>query len=203
MDFGQPVPIAETMEFGPVEPGTGWLTGHGCADDVSIMDDDGAMLPDGCLGEIVIRGESVADGYHGLATPTFSAGELRTSDAGFVWDGQLYVLGRMGDSIKVSGRSIYMEDLDAKVASATGLNPSRLCVVGATQERGTSVAVFAEAKPGPWRETAYAFLSTELGPGPEIHIITGTSGMIKRTSSGKPRRRHMWQTLRAYNQSCT
>jgi fatty-acyl-CoA synthase len=199
MEFGQPVPIEETMEFGPVEPGAGWLTGHGQADDVFIADDDGTPLPDGCLGEIVVRGASVAEGYHRLDSRTFSAGELRTSDAGFRTGGELYVLGRMGDSIKVSGRSVYMEDLDAKVASATGLNPAKLCVVGAAHAAGgTGVAVFAEARPGPWQDAASAFLRTELGTGPDIRIIAGTSGLIKRTSSGKPRRRHMWRILLSY-----
>ncbi len=196
-EFGQPVPIEETTEFGPVEPGAGWLTGHGSADGVLILDDDGQPLPGGCLGEIAVRGASVASGYHGLEARALGAGELRTSDAGFLLDGQLYVLGRMGDSIKVNGRSVYMEDLDAKVASATGLSPSRLCLVGSTQAGRTGVAMFAEAEPGPWRETALAFLRTELGAGPDIQIITGEPGLLKRTSSGKPRRRHMWQTLRS------
>ena len=197
MEFGQPVPIEETMEFGPVEPGAGWLAGHGHADDVCILDDKGEPLPDGCLGEIAVRGASVASGYHGLDARTFGAGELRTSDAGFLLDGQLYVLGRMGDSIKINGRSVYMEDLDAKVASATGLSPGRLCVVGTTQAGRTGVAVFAEAETGPWRATARAFLRTELGAGPDIQIIAGEPGLLKRTSSGKPRRRHIWQTLRS------
>jgi fatty-acyl-CoA synthase len=195
-EFGQPVPIKETMEFGPVEPGAGWLAGHGRADDVLILDDDGEPLPDGCLGEIAVRGASVASGYHGLGARAIGAGELRTSDAGFLLDTQLYVLGRMGDSIKVNGRSVYMEDLDAKVAAATGLSPGRLCVVGATQAGRIGVAVIAEAEPGQWQDTARAFLRTELGTGPDIQIITGEPGLLKRTSSGKPRRRYMWQTLR-------
>jgi acyl-CoA synthetase (AMP-forming)/AMP-acid ligase II len=203
--FGQPVPIVETVEldpvsgpaFGAIEPGAGWLAGHGRAGDLHVIDDDGTPLPDGWLGEIVVRGASVAAGYDGLDSPRFSAGELRTADAGFLLDGHLYVLGRMGDSIKVSGRSVYMEDLDAKVAVATGLSAARLCVVGATQAARTGLAVFAEAKPGPWQDAACAFLRAELGMGLDIQVVTGTRGLIKRTSSGKPRRRHMWQMLRS------
>jgi fatty-acyl-CoA synthase len=194
MRFGQRVSITQTRLLGPADPGPGWLPAHGLARDLRILDDNHDPLPDGYLGEIAIRGASVAAGYHKLASPAFASGELRTADAGFIIDGQLYVLGRMGDSIKVNGRSVYMEDLDARVCAATGLNPGRLCVVGTTHNGRTGVAVFAEVAPGPWQDAARAFLRTELGAGPDIAVIPGKSGLIKRTSSGKPRRRHMWLT---------
>jgi acyl-CoA synthetase (AMP-forming)/AMP-acid ligase II len=190
------------MQTTALGPGTvlpndqGWLTGHGPAAGVRILDDDGGPLPDGWLGEIAVRGKSVAAGYHGPGSRTFSSGELRTADAGFVLGGHLYVLGRMGDSIKVSGRSVFMEDLDARAAAVSGLSPDRLCVVGDTRGPRTGLAVFAEAEPGPWQEAVLRFLRAELGPGLEIEIITGRRGLLKRTTSGKPRRRHMWQALR-------
>jgi len=211
--FGQPVPVTETTEFAPVGPdagrlagqgwlagqgrlaGQGWLAGHGWADGVRILDDDGAPLPDGWLGEIAVSGASVTAGYHGLSSVTHRSGELRTADAGFVLGGQLYVLGRMGDSIKVSGRSVFMEDLDARVATASGLSPGRLCVVGATRGPRPGLAVFAEADPGPWQDAVLRFLRAELGTSLDIQIITGKRGLLKRTTSGKPRRRHMWQAL--------
>ena len=205
--FGQPVPIVDTMEFAPPVPGAAqetvhdwraghdWLTGHGRPDGVRIVDDDGAPLPDGWLGEIAVSGASVAAGYHGPGSRTFGPGELRTADAGFVLGGQLYVLGRMGDSIKVSGRSIFMEDLDAKVAAAAGLSVGRLCVVGTTRGPRAGLAVFAEAEPGPWQGSVLRFLRAELGAEPDIKVVAGERGLIKRTTSGKPRRRHMWQAL--------
>jgi fatty-acyl-CoA synthase len=205
--FGEPVQVTETMEFAPVGPdagrlvgqerlaGQGWLAGHGWADGVRILDDDGAPLPDGWLGEIAVSGASVTTGYHGLSSRTHRSGELRTADAGFVLGGHLYVLGRMGDSIKVSGRSVFMEDLDARVAMASGLSPGRLCVVGATRGPRPGIAVFAEADPGPWKDAVLRFLRAELGASLDIQIITGERGLLKRTTSGKPRRRHMWQAL--------
>jgi hypothetical protein len=36
-------------------------------------------------------------------------------------------------------------------------------------------------------------MRTELGPDPEIAVIAGERGLIRRTSSGKPQRRAMWQ----------
>lgn len=205
--FGEKVLIEETADLGEgeAEPGTGWLVGHGGpaeGDDieVGIADEDGQPLSDGVLGEIVVSGTSVARGYHagrvGRST-RFADGRLWTGDAGFLHDGHLYVLGRMGESLKVRGRSVYVEDLDAKVAAAAGLGKGRVAVVGMNEGGRVGVAIFAEAEVGPWTEKATRALRSELGPEPVVTIVAGPRGLVQRTSSGKPRRRHMWQQLQA------
>jgi fatty-acyl-CoA synthase len=198
MRFGEPVTVLETGVLVPDEPdtdagGAGWLTGHGLpsrADGVGVRIEDsgGTPLPGGTLGEIVVTGGSVADGY--LGEPPLG-GVLRTGDAGFVLDGDLYVLGRMGDSLKVRARSVYVEDLDAKASAAAGLD--RLAVIGVTDGGQPCVAVFAEARPGPWAGRVREALRAELGPEPAITVIAGPRGLIRRTPSGKPRRREMWR----------
>jgi fatty-acyl-CoA synthase len=205
--FGSPVPVAEAAQLGdvPVPPGSGWLVGHGRpADDadvsVRIAGPSGAALPDGHLGEIVVGGASVAGGYHAGAGQTagatrFADGELWTGDGGFFYGGELYVLGRMGDSLKLLGRSVYVEDLDAKAAGAAGLDRGRICVVAAAVGGRAAVTVFAEAADGPWRAAVLSALRRELGQEPSLAVVCGQRGLIKRTSSGKPRRRHMWQLL--------
>src|SRR5258707_6477788 len=95
-----PVPDDETA--GDAD-GAGWLTGHGLPEPgdgvgVEVVDVDGTALPGGTLGEIAVTGQSLAVGYVG--DEPFGA-RLRTGDAGFVHDGDLYVLGRMGDSLKI------------------------------------------------------------------------------------------------------
>jgi fatty-acyl-CoA synthase len=203
--FGEVVPIVEVARVGdaPVAPGSGWLIGHGRPADgdnvgVWIAGEDGKPLPDGHLGEIVVTGASVAVGYHAGRTggaTRFSGGELWTGDGGFFDGGELYVLGRMGDSLKLRGRSVYVEDLDAKVATAAGLDKGKILAVG-SMDRGRAVlAVFAEARPGPWRDDVIGALREELGPESVLTIVCGQRGLIRRTSSGKPRRRHMWQML--------
>ena len=203
--FGEHVPVTEIALLGdvPVPPGSGWLAGHGQpaggADaGVRIADEDGSTLPDGYLGEIVVTGASVAGGYHagraGGAT-RFADGELWTGDGGFFHGGELFVLGRMGDSLKLLGRSVYVEDLDAKAASAAGMDRGRICVVAGTDRGQAAVTVFAEAAAGPWREAVLTALRRELGHEPALAVVCGQRGLIRRTSSGKARRRHMWQLL--------
>ena len=161
-----------------------------------IVDETGDELPDGKLGEITVGGTSVALGYQGGqpgSSTRFVDGTLHAGDAGFIHRGQLFVVGRMGDSLQLHGRNVYVEDLDAKVAAAAELSPDRISIISTQDQAGAGLVVFAEARPGPWTDNVFQRVRAEVGPGPAVTIVTGTRGMIRRTSSGKARRRHMWQ----------
>ncbi|GAA2634902.1 AMP-binding protein [Paractinoplanes durhamensis] len=186
--FGRPVKIDRQFHLGdePVPARGGWLTGCGgpvLDTEIGLVDEDGAPLPDDYLGEIVVSGATVTAGFS------------RTGDAGFRHDGQLFVLGRMGDSLKVNGRAVYVEDLEAAVIEATGLPAARCVVVSAPETDRIGVALFVEGRPGGWETTARDLLRARLGPAARIRIIIGRPGLIKRTTSGKPRRRALWQQL--------
>lgn len=82
--------------------------------------------PDDQIGEIWIAGASVAQGYWNRPKDTertFRAyladtGEgpfLRTGDLGFVYDGQVFITGRMKDLIIVRGRNHYPQDIEHTV----------------------------------------------------------------------------------------
>lgn len=193
---GQPVTITGLGRVGEELPGgrAGWVVGCGRPRDgftVQILDDTGIPLPAGHLGEIAVTGPSVVDGYHaGRAggSTRFAGAELRTGDAGFLYDGQLFVLGRMGDSLKVRGRSVYVEDLEAAVAQETGLARNRFAVVSAPTTGGARVALLAESAPGDWVPTARKALTARLGQDVAVTVVSGRSGLVARTTSGKPRR---------------
>jgi acyl-CoA synthetase (AMP-forming)/AMP-acid ligase II len=207
--FGEPVRILDTapeLTEEPLPAGSGWLVGHGrpapgLGVGVRILGENGETLPDGSLGEITVTGTGVTGGYRGGGTggsTRFVDGELRTGDAGFLLGRDLFVLGRMGDSLKVNGSSVYVEDLDLKVAAATGLERSKVAVVSTHATGDGGVALFVEAAPDPqWIEPACEVLRGRLGPDFPIKVVTGSRGLIKKTTSGKPRRRHMWQLLQA------
>ncbi|EXU67925.1 AMP-dependent synthetase [Streptomyces sp. PRh5] len=206
--FAGPVTIEDEGEFAswaktpPDDGEDGRLIGCGGPGDgvgATVVDDEGRPLPDGHLGEIEVTGPSVTSGYHAGRTGStrFVDGGVRTGDAGFFHRGELFVLGRMGDSLKARGRSVYMEDLEAKVVSATGIAREKCAVVGVEGTGGTSVTLFAEKAEGAWVEDATLVLRAALGDDVAITVVTGRSGLIDKTSSGKPRRRHMWEELRA------
>ncbi|MEU4243747.1 AMP-binding protein [Actinoplanes sp. NPDC026619] len=201
--FGRPVKLESQFRLGerPVPARSGWLTGCGTPrfdTAVGIVDEDGSALPDDYLGEIVVSGATLTGGYLGDAGASgtrFAPGRLHTGDAGFRHDGELFVLGRMGDSLKVNGRAVYVEDLEAAVIEATGLPASRCVVVSAPETDRAGVALFVEGRGGEWETAARDVLRARLGPGARLRFVLGRPGLIKRTTSGKPRRRALWQQL--------
>lgn len=96
---------------------------------VAIVDPQSQRVcPDGDIGEIWVRGESVARGYwnqDSLSRETFQARStngdtsngapgpyLRTGDLGFQWEDQLYVTSRLKDVIIIRGRNHYPQDIE-------------------------------------------------------------------------------------------
>src|SRR5690606_15892331 len=89
------------------------------------------LPPDG-IGEIWITSSSVGQGYLNkpeLTDETFHAHladdpqrgpYLRTGDLGFLFDGELFVTGRLKDMIIVRGVNRYPQDIEATVEKANG-----------------------------------------------------------------------------------
>ena len=101
-----------------VASGRPWL-------EVAIVDPESReRLADGGVGEIWVRGGSVAGGYWQQAEASqrdfgaTPAGEedaepfLRTGDLGFLDDGSLFVTGRQKELIILRGRNLYPQDLE-------------------------------------------------------------------------------------------
>lgn len=81
----------------------------------------GKVFPDLRIGEILISGDSVADGYWGnppanrnfhIRMNGYPGREFyRTGDLGFLYDGHLYITGRRKEMLIVNGHNIYPNDL--------------------------------------------------------------------------------------------
>jgi acyl-CoA synthetase (AMP-forming)/AMP-acid ligase II len=119
---------SEPLERGVVEPGQdGDLTLVGCGGlhpemRVCVADAETLRpLPDGRVGEILVAGPSVAQGYwnrsddHLFAAELAGTGHLRTGDLGFVLDGELFVTGRSKDVLIIRGRNHYPQDIEDTV----------------------------------------------------------------------------------------
>lgn len=202
--LGHEVCVEARAELGDpqVGDGAGWLVGCGQPHeglDVAVLDLDGAPLPEGHLGEIAVRGDVVTAGYLGEAAAGPSAfepdGRLRTGDGGFMVDGELHVVGRIGDAIKVRGRTLYAEDLEAKLAALDGVPRGRCVVIPGVASGDEALVAIVEAPAGPWVEAAVRTLVREAGERTHVEVLAAPRGTIKRTSSGKPRRRVLWREL--------
>jgi acyl-CoA synthetase (AMP-forming)/AMP-acid ligase II/alkylation response protein AidB-like acyl-CoA dehydrogenase/acyl carrier protein len=126
----------ESLELGRGKPmATGALgrafvsCGHSWpGTDIAIVNPDTrAPCDPGQIGEIWVRGASVAAGYWGKDAETQSTfrattidGQgpyLRTGDLGFIDDGHLFVSGRHKDLIIIRGRNHYPQDIEASVST--------------------------------------------------------------------------------------
>jgi acyl-CoA synthetase (AMP-forming)/AMP-acid ligase II len=166
---------------------------------VQIVDEDGAPLPDGRVGEIHVRSAALAEGYTGdpgSASGTALAGDLlRSGDAGFLRDGQLFVIGRIGDGLKVRGGMVFAESLEEELVRR-GIPERRIAVLLGVHE-GRPTGVVAMEAPGPdWAGLAAEVLREQLDDA-ELLVAVLPRGGIAVTSSGKPRRRVMWQSFGA------
>ena len=203
--MGQPVEVLRHADIAscPVDDGTAWMVSCGPpveGAELRVVDDSGNPLADGVLGEVEARGPSVAARYVGgegsQSGTRFLEGRLLTGDAGFFVDGELYVVGRIGESIKVRGRHIYAEDLEATAAGELQLSDQRVAaVLGLLEGRAVARLVLAV----PWAEgvaaQAVEMMQREVGDYAEVEVTFVASGAIPRTSSGKVRRRELWQLL--------
>ncbi|MEU5904133.1 AMP-binding protein [Micromonospora sp. NPDC047467] len=165
---------------------------------VTVVDDDGRAVPDGMVGEIVVRGPSVAADYLPAAGDDTASGtrlvdgEVHTGDAGFVADGELFVLGRLGDGVKVRGRMLLAEDVEAAAVSACGAPVGRItALLGQVGDEPRVVLLLARPEPG-WLPAACAAAEV-AAEGVPVEAVVVPVGAVARTSSGKPRRRLMWQ----------
>lgn len=102
----------------PVDPASGTLAVGVPGPDtvVRIVDEQGAEVPFGEQGEIVVRGPQVVPGYWRrpeATAETFPDGELRTGDIGFMDEqGWLYVVDRKKDMINASGFKVWPREVE-------------------------------------------------------------------------------------------
>jgi acyl-CoA synthetase (AMP-forming)/AMP-acid ligase II len=206
LQFGRPVTVDAVATLAdPEELGDGvdWLVSCGVCPPgvgVGVVGEDGAPLPEGTLGELAVTGEGVTAGYLDepeVTAERFAGGALRTGDAALLHDGELYVFGRMADALKVHGRWLSIEEVEAKVLACGAVPRGRTVLFSGRDPEGDAVIALTEAEPGEWVSEVAAVLAAEVPDTMSIHVLSGGWGTILRTSSGKPRRRAMWEAYLA------
>lgn len=174
--------------------------------DVAITGDDGQALPEGEVGEIVVRGTSLAAGYHVGgdvdALTSFDEGSLRSGDAGFMRAGQLFPIGRLGDSLKIRGRTLFAELLESELFALGQARERNAVLLGMRDGRPTVVWIHeGGAGRDEVAEAQARARLARLAEGAEVTLLVVNRGTIARTSSGKPRRRFLWNALAGYRTS--
>jgi len=176
----------ELMCVGTPVPGT----------DVRIADAARRPLPDGRVGEILIRGQNVTRGFIGDPEATALAldpdGWLATGDLGVVHDGGLYITGRSKEIIFVNGQNYYPHDLENLAQRVPGLELGKVVAAGVRKPNAEleELVVFVLHRQG-----MEEFLPTAIAVARLINEHTGLEvaqvipvKRIPKTTSGKVQR---------------
>ena len=120
--------------------------------DVRIVDPEtGADLPAGRMGEILVRGYCLMEGYYGdpqKTRATIADGWLRTGDLYVMTEnGSLVFSGRLKDMLKVGGENVATMEVEAFLCSHPDVKLAE--VVGKPDTRLDEVPIaFVELRPG-------------------------------------------------------
>ncbi|QWU17696.1 Acyl transferase domain-containing protein [Paenibacillus sophorae] len=98
-----------------------------------VEEESGAVVPEGTVGEIQIRGRNVTSGYINNPEATaksFQDGWLKTGDTGFILNGRLTVSGRIKDIIFVNGQNFFAHDIEAVIEELDEIEPGKIAVCG-------------------------------------------------------------------------
>ena len=201
----------------PYEGGFGDLTtlvscGRAAGQRVRVVGERGRALPDGRVGEIWVQGPNVARAYwrdplrtaevFGAVLDGADGTWLRTGDLGVVYDGLLYITGRIKDLIIVDGRNHYPQDIEVTVQEAhRAVRRDHVAAFSVPGEETERLVVVAERSRGgaeadPAEVAAQVRAAVQKFHDLSVHdfVLTGTGG-VPRTTSGKIARR---ACLRAY-----
>ncbi|MFJ9697310.1 amino acid adenylation domain-containing protein [Kitasatospora sp. NPDC101183] len=164
---------------------------------VHVLDDTLRPLPDGCVGELAIGGELLADGYPGLPGPTAArfvtapalagARVYRTGDrAHRGLDGRLRFLGRSDHQVKLRGHRIELEEIEAAASAELG---GRSCavVLHTDPQTGPRLVGFLEGAEQPDQAALHQALGRRL-PGGLVPASWTALPAMPSLPGGKPDR---------------
>jgi len=122
----------------------------GCS--IKIVDEFREEVRDNGVGEIAVKSISMFDGYRNYPEKTSKVidneGWFYTGDIGFIYQEEVYVIGRKKDIIIVAGNNTYPEDIEDGINKVENIIPGRVIAFGEDDiELGTErIAVVAETK---------------------------------------------------------
>lgn len=173
---------------------------------IRIVDREGNELPQGRLGELIVAGPSMMDGYFGDPAATAQVIRerdgrrwLHTGDEGMIDSaGELYITGRLKEVVIKAGRNYAPAHLEEAIEQVEGVRPGRSVVFGVTDARSGTQRVVAVVElrdancPAPLRDALVREIRSRVD---EIYRPAGGTvldqlllvapGSLSKTTSGK------------------
>jgi acyl-CoA synthetase (AMP-forming)/AMP-acid ligase II len=158
--FGAPVieaygmtEAAHQMAANPLPPRARkpGAVGVAAGPEIAVMDEAGAILPQGEVGEVVIRGPNVTAGYDGnphANARAFTDGWFRTGDQGRLdEEGYLFLTGRLKEQINRGGEKISPLEIDVVLLDHPAV--AQACTFGIPHDKlGEEVGAVVVLRPG-------------------------------------------------------
>lgn len=166
---------------------------------IKISNDSGETQPEGVLGEVMVKGDNVSQGYfRDLKKGSKKRGDgwLPTGDQGFILSGHLYITGRYKDIIFINGINFYSHDLESFAIRECDLAYGKFVIGGYFNEKKGHDSIIAFLA-GSDNEHTRDKLKKITGLyhdtlGLQIdHYVLVRSNQIHKTSSGKLKRYQM------------
>jgi acyl-CoA synthetase (AMP-forming)/AMP-acid ligase II len=167
--------------------------------EVAVVDGNGAALPTGGRGEVVIRGPTVTAGYEGVAPSEFlyPGGWLRTGDEGHIdADGYLVLSGRIKELINRGGEKVSPREVEEVLLTHPSVAEALVFAVPHArlgEEVGAAV-VPAPGAAAPSASDLRALVSSQLAPFKVPRTIRVIDS-IPLGPTGKPQRVGMAERL--------
>ncbi len=167
--------------------------------DVTIQKAGGALCANGEIGEIVVRGPTVMQGYYQEPEATAQAiknGWLYTGDMGYIDDnGDLWVIQRRSDLIVTGGENVYPSEVEAILRQHPAVKDA--CIVGVPDvEWGQRVAAMVVIEEGKHitADDLMAFSRQHLAGYKQPRLIKFVDE-LPQTASGKVHRSRVQELL--------
>ena len=176
-----------------------------------VNSDTNRECPPDVVGEIWVHGDNVADGYwrrppeeqrcFGATLLDPSPGTpdgpwLRTGDLGFVYERELFIVGRIKDLLIIRGRNYYPEDIEATVQEITGGRVAAIAIpVNSTEKLVTVIELKKRSDPSEdathWLSGIKSDVTSAISNAHGVNVgdlVLVSPGSIPTTTSGKIRR---------------
>lgn len=162
--------------------------------ELTVVDAEGGSLKEGHLGEVVVAGPSLGEGYEGQPSATrdtFTPSGLHTGDRGYLRDGELFLVNRIKETIVLNGRKYDPHGFEHAIEELPSVR--RAVAVNALGTEGEALAVAVERtlEPGQTDDTLRYAIRAALAArfGAQTSFVICTSpGTLPRTTSGKLQR---------------
>ncbi len=162
--------------------------------EVRLRTEDGRICGERELGEIELKGGSLAASYYVDERPLRNEdGYYATGDLGFLQDGELFITGRINDRIKINGQSYFSSDFEQAVERLPFIRAGRSAVI---QAEGRVVVLAEVSHPSVLEQRAQSqrqvcekILEVVGVTVAQEDVLFIRYGQLLKTSSGKLQRR--------------